>query len=56
MIPARLMDRLLEWEDLADQGKTVTGIELCPDSPNVATLLDEYIHRLRRVKRVVEFK
>jgi tRNA A-37 threonylcarbamoyl transferase component Bud32 len=56
MIPARLIDRLLEWEDLTDQGKTVTGAELCPDSPNDATLLDEYIQRLRRVKRIVEFK
>ena len=56
MIPARLIDRLLEWEDLTDQGKTVTGADLCPDSPNDATLLDEYIQRLRRVKRIVEFK
>ena len=36
----RLADLLLRWEELRDQGQTLSARELCPECPEMAEELD----------------
>src|SRR5215831_8377610 len=44
VVDDRLMDLLLQWEELREQGRLVSAEELCRDCPE---LLDEVRRRLR---------
>jgi hypothetical protein len=42
---ATLLDLLVQWEELRQQGKTITPEELCPDDAQLQALLRERLAR-----------
>ena len=44
-----LLDLLVQWEELRQQGKTPTPEELCPDDPRLQALLRERLARRQRL-------
>ena len=44
----RLMDLLLHWDELRQEGRPPTADELCPDDPDLRARLGERIRRRER--------
>jgi tRNA A-37 threonylcarbamoyl transferase component Bud32 len=49
-----LLDLLVQWEELRQQGKTATPEELCPDDPRLQALLRERLARRQRLHAVLD--
>src|SRR6516162_878015 len=49
-----LLDLLLQWEELRQQGKTVSPEELCPDDPQLQALLRERVERRQRLQAALD--
>jgi serine/threonine protein kinase len=50
----RLLDLLVQWEELQKQGKTVTVEELCPDDVRLQALLRERLARRLRLQAALD--
>src|SRR6516162_2063553 len=49
-----LLDLLVQWEELRQQGKTATPEELCPDDPQLQALLRERLERRQRLHAALD--
>jgi hypothetical protein len=49
-----LLDLLLQWEELRQQGKTASPQELCPDDPQLQALLRERLDRRQRLQAALD--
>ena len=49
-----LLDLLLQWEELRQQGKTATPEELCPDDTRLQALLRERLARRQRLHAALD--
>ena len=49
-----LIDLLVRWEELRQQGKTPTPEDLCPDDPQLQALLRERLARRRRLEAALD--
>src|SRR5260370_40164512 len=49
-----IMDALVRWEELRDQGQALTPEELCPDEPALWQALQERIARRQRLRHFLE--
>jgi tRNA A-37 threonylcarbamoyl transferase component Bud32 len=49
-----LLELLVQWEELRQQGKTVSPEELCPDDARLQALLRERLARRRRLQDVLD--
>jgi len=47
--PKMLLELLVQWEELRQQGRTATAEELCPDDPQLQALLRERLARRERL-------
>jgi hypothetical protein len=52
--PDKLLELLMQWEELRRQGKTATPEELCPDDAQLQALLRERLARRQRLHAVLE--
>ncbi|HXG10786.1 MAG TPA: serine/threonine-protein kinase [Gemmataceae bacterium] len=50
----RVLDLLVEWEELRRQGKAVTAEQLCPDDPELREKLRQRIRRRERIQALLE--
>src|SRR5262245_51244667 len=53
-LDARLGDLLLRWEELQEQGQTVSAEELCQDCPSLLEPLRQQIQALRAIDAVLD--
>jgi hypothetical protein len=51
---ATLLDLLVRWQELRQQGKTLTPEELCPDDATLQALLRERLARRQRLHAVLD--
>jgi hypothetical protein len=49
-----LLELLVQWEELRQQGKTVTAEELCPDDARLQALLRERLARRQRLQAALD--
>jgi hypothetical protein len=49
-----LLELLVRWDELRQQGKTVTPEELCPDDPQLQALLRERLARRQRMQAALD--